>query len=238
MNDVIDRLAQLNSPAPPAPHCDEVAGDLERGARALVHRRRRASALASVGLVLAMGGGLAATAVVSRDDAGVPATAAADVGLVAWSGDQPQGFNVAVVPDGFFVQGSDSYVFTVAREGDATHPLSFEDKLVVSLEDSIKPGGQLVGDLVEVAGGTGAIRHSGGATTLEFFQGEHEVVVQMWNSVGLSDEELINFAEGITVTDDARIPGAGSPAQELIHTVIRKGGKKYRKVEVVPPSAE
>jgi hypothetical protein len=212
MTDLLNRLARLDGSAP-APGEDVVAGDLARASTAQARRRRTAGAVAGVGLTLALGGGLGIAAVVgSEDTTAPPVTRPADPGekeattidLVAYEGEQPEGFEVAVVPEGFFAQGSDPYVFTVAREGDTSDPLGFEDKLVVMLESKSKAPGDIEGDPVTVGGKPGGIRSSPEAVTLEYQDGDFDVVVQMWRSVGLTDDQLIEFAKGVTVTDDAQ----------------------------------
>ncbi|NYI99767.1 hypothetical protein HNR19_000466 [Nocardioides thalensis] len=138
MNDLTDRLAGLDTSAA-GPTEETVSADLARGSAALARRRRTRAAGAGVGLTLALGVGLGIAVVVQPDDDATPPSAgpsstAPGVALVAWEGDQPVGFIVDQVPDGFFVQGSDPWLFTVAPEGDTTHPAAFEDKLVVTLE--------------------------------------------------------------------------------------------------------
>lgn len=210
MNDLTDRLAGLHTPGA-APTEDTVAADLARGSTALVRRRRTRAAVAGVGLTLSLGAGLAVAIVAQPDDAAPPTvapdTSAApdpDVALVAYEGEQPEGFEVAVIPEGFFVQGSHEFSFTIAPDGDTTHPDGYENKLVVMLESQSKAPGDIEGEPVQVGDAAGGIRSSAEATTLEFMQGDFDVVVQMWASVGLTDEQLVEFAEGITVTDQAQ----------------------------------
>ena len=56
------------------------------------------------------------------------------IDLVAYTGAQPEGFELAQVPEGYALQGSDSFVLTLALPGDDTHPLNFENKVVIMLE--------------------------------------------------------------------------------------------------------
>ena len=51
--------------------------------------------------------------------------------MVAYDGTQAPGFHIDKVPEGFFIQGSDAYVLTLAREGDTTHFLGFVGKIVI-----------------------------------------------------------------------------------------------------------
>jgi hypothetical protein len=211
MNDLTDRLAGLGTTAG-APTDATVAADVARGSTALARRRRTRAAGAGVGLTLALGVGLGVAVIAQPDDPAAPPSAvpdtseapAPDVALVAYEGEQPEGFEVAVIPEGFFVQGSHAFSFTIAPDGDTSHPDGYEHKLVVMLESQSKAPGDLEGDPVQVGDAAGGIRTSAEATTLEFMQGDFDVVVQMWNDVGLTDEQLIEFAEGITVTDDAQ----------------------------------
>lgn len=225
MTDVLQRLAELDTVADP-PSDRTVAADLDRAHRALARRRRHRAALGGIGLSVALGLGLG-TAVVAQQ-----APSSTGVDLVAYSGEQPDGFEVARVPDGFVVQGSNPFTVTIARAGDTSHPDGFEDKLVVMLESGFAAPGRLKGDPVSVNGHPGAIRDSGEAVILEFHDGTHEVVVQMWDSVGLTDEELVEFAEGVVVTDDVSreesVPGADERTVERVQV----DGKWY--VRIVP----
>lgn len=160
MNDLTDRLAGLDTPVA-GPSEATVAADLARGSTALARRRRTRAAGAGVGLTLALGVGLGIAVVAQPDDdaappAAGPSSTAPGVALVAWEGDQPAGFVVEQVPDGYFVQGSDPWLFTVAPEGDTTHPAAFEDKLVVTLETASneRPPGERGGKVTRLKDGS------------------------------------------------------------------------------------
>ena len=214
MTDVLDRLARLDHATDP-PAEGTVAADLVRGHAALARRRRTTGALAGVGLTLALGAGLGGVIAVQHDDSGSPVTVAPDgtptkggrIMLVDYDGTQPQGFEVAKVPDGFTAQGSSAFSFTVAPVGDTSSPDDFQGKLVVMLESKDAAPNKAEGQQVSVDGAPGWIRTDpdGLATTLEYFDADgHDVVVQMWRTVGLTDEQLVEFAAGITVTAQAQ----------------------------------
>lgn len=50
--------------------------------------------------------------------------------------------------------------------------------------------------------------NSEGTTTLRYVYGEYTLIVQVWPSLGLTDAQLVEFADGVSVTSDAR-PGRG-----------------------------
>lgn len=196
MTDLLERLAGLDSAAP-TPSDLTVAADLERGRRAVAHRRRHRATVAGAGLGVMAVIGLGSVALSERAPTPPP------VDLVAYSGEQPDGFEVARIPAGFVAQGTNPHFFTIARAVDTSSPQDFRDKLVVMVESGLAAPGRLAGEPVSVNGHPGAIRHTGDGLTLEFHDGSHEVVVQMAASVGLSTAELVDFAEGVTVTADA-----------------------------------
>lgn len=216
MTELTERIAHLNGVST-TPSDQIVAADLARGRAALARRRRTRASLSGVGLTLVVGTGLGAV-VASEQVEPAPG-----VDLVAYEGKQPSGFHVAKVPDGFVVQDANPFRLTIAREGDTTHPDGFADKLVVMLESGLAAPHRLDGDPVSVNGHAGAVRDSGETLDLEFHDGTHEVVVQMWDSVGLSSAEVVEFAEGITVSPLAKReePAPGSSGR----TVERDGGQ-------------
>ncbi|MFC5731050.1 MULTISPECIES: hypothetical protein [Nocardioides] len=216
-----DRLARLAGTAA-VPAEATVGRDVARGRTALVRRRRTRAAMAGVGLTLTMGAGLGVLLVAQdpvdggRSPAAGPSqggpttgdSSTAEVALVSYSGRQPEGFTVAKVPAGFVVQGSDAFVLTLAPTGDSSHYLSFADKLVVTLQSLDAAPGAPEGTPVEVDGEPGAIREApdGLARTLSYVDGDRRVEIQAWRTVGLTDDQLVEFAEGIGVTGAAQAP--------------------------------
>jgi hypothetical protein len=210
MNDLIDRLARLDSASTPSE--GDVAGDLARAHTALGRRRRTRAAIAGTGLTLGMGAVLGVAVVAGGDDAApdrsadpsiaAPESVAPDVALVAYQGAQPEGFLLGKVPEGYEVQGSDAFVLTLALPGDDSHYLSFQGKVVVMLESQSAPQRLGDGTEVDVNGQPGVIEDSGDARGLRYFQDDHLVLIQAWKGIGLTDDQLVELAESITVTGD------------------------------------
>lgn len=234
MTDILDRLARLDG-STDIPDQAVLRGDLSRGESALSRRRRTRTAVAGAALTVALGAGLAVPTALAEDHTSSD-TSRPDVALVSWNGTQPEGFKVDKVPEGFFVQGSDAHVFTIAPDGDTTHPLAFPGKLVVMLQDPAAVGVDLGGEPVDVGDVRGTIRDTNGATIVEFPQNGHEVVVQMADSVGLDDQQLVAFAAGVTVT--SKVEGPEVNEREVKTTVIWRNGRKYLKVEPQPSNGD
>ena len=213
MNDLTDRLARLDG-ASASPTEGEISGDLARAHTALGRRRRTRAAFAGAGLTLGVGAALGVVVAVSAGDDPAPSLAGpvspapgrdqgTTIDLVAYTGAQPEGFELAKVPEGYVLQGSDSFVLTLATPGDDTHPLNFEGKVVIMLEsqDAAQQLGE--GQDVTVNGEPGVLKGGPGETRiLRYFQGEHLVMVQVWETIDLTDEQIVELAEGVTVTDD------------------------------------
>jgi hypothetical protein len=136
--------------------------------------------------------------------------AGASIRLVAYHGDQPEGFTVSQVPEGWFLQGTNAFSLTVAPQGDTSSPDAFEGKLVVMLLSSSAPQRLPQGDPVEVNGNAGVISNGPPADTLTYQDDAgHFVQVQAWTSaLHWTDDQLISFAEGVQVTAAAQ-PGVG-----------------------------
>jgi len=134
----------------------------------------------------------------------------ASVRLVAYHGDQLEGFVVDQVPQGWFLQGSNTFRLTIAPDGDTSSPDGFEGKLVVMLQSSSIPKKLPNGDPVQVNGHDGVISHGPPADLLTYVDDAgHFVEVQAWTSaLHWTDEQLVSFAEGVHVTADAQ-PGVG-----------------------------
>ncbi len=225
MNEIKDALERTGRSAEVAPSNETVEADLERGRVALARRRRGRTigwGIAGItALVVAaaaiVAGNLGGTPDETRSSAaprtGGPASAPAhgsSVRLVAYNGDQLEGFVVDQVPEGWFLQGSNAFRLTVAPQGDTTSPDDFEGKLVVMLLSSSAPQHLPQGDPVKVGGNDGVVSHQGPADTLTYADDAgHFVQIQAWSSaLGWTNEELAAFAEGVQVTSDAQ-PGVG-----------------------------
>lgn len=205
MNDVIDRLARLTPATSPT---DDTAADLRRGHRALSRRRIKRAALGGAALTLAVGGAFGGIALTSGNE-GAPTVQAADnVRLVDYDGTQMPGYTVAKVPEGFVLQGSDQYVLAVARPDDTSTINDFRDKIVVTLESASSPAEGATDTTVNGKPATLVTTPDGGATVLKYTHGDFTVVIQMWSSIHLTDEQLVEFAEGVEVTADAK-PSVG-----------------------------
>ena len=116
--------------------------DLSRARRALVRQRTR-QAMIPAGLAAAAAGVLTFSVLANGpQDASTQATptgtsapaGAASIGLISYSGDQPEGFTIDQVPDGWTVQESnESYLLIAPKGAKNQDPSSFEDKILISL---------------------------------------------------------------------------------------------------------
>ncbi|HVX55262.1 hypothetical protein [Nocardioides sp.] len=208
MTDLETRLRDLRVPAPPV--SDEVVrADVARARRAL--HRRRLTRVGSGGVAVAAVGVLAAVVVAGqsggqsgeRPDVATP-PASGHLRLVDYTGAQQPGFTVAKVPAGFVLQGATPYSLDVARADDHSSLDVFSGKLTVMLQ-SKDATLRHTDHPVTVHGTTGYLHtEKGVATTLEYLDGGHDVIVQAWADLGLTDAQLVEFANGVTVSDSAQ----------------------------------
>jgi hypothetical protein len=226
MPDVVDVLRSLSYTDAGPVHPEVVAADLARGHHAVSRRRRQRFAFAGAFVAVA------AAAVVGIGQVGAPATGsdtaapetvagAPRLELVAYGGDQPVGFKVSTVPAGWRVVSSDRSSFVVAPPGADDAPaaagqaVSVMDKIMVSLQGLSTFPEESPVRKVDVDGKSGELGHpleSPGKlsdTRWLVFPGDtgDNVQVQVPASVGLSDDQVIAFAAGITVTDEAESIG-------------------------------
>lgn len=221
MPDVLDVLRNLPRAVEPGrTDAEAVAADVARGHRAVADRRRRrfavaggaAVVVAAAAFALPFGGGSQAP-----KPPGPPVSAASRVQLVSWTGKQPVGFEVSTVPSGWRVVSSDKSAFVVAPPGlDITQkpgePISFEGRIVVSLQGlSHFPEESPITE-VDINGRKGrmgfplADEGKLSDTRWLFFTDAkgRNVEVDVPASAGLSDDQIVSFAEGVTVTDQAQ----------------------------------
>lgn len=206
MNDLLDRLARLDSA--PTPSDGDVAGDLARAHTALGRRRRTRAAIAGTGLTLGVGAALGVVVVIGDDPVDTPPTVAPSpsdaLPLVAYTGPQVEGFELGKVPEGYVIQGSDAFVLTLAEPGDDSHYLGFDGKVVIMLESQSAAQRLGNGQDVTVNGEPGVLQGAPGETrNLRYFQGDKLVLIQVWETIELTDEQIVELAESVTVTSDA-----------------------------------
>lgn len=220
MSDIREVLERTARSVRAAESDDTVEADLRRGRVALAQRRRgrviRFSVAGLTALVLVAGAAIVAG---NRDSTvttqpgqknGQPPRSGqgqhAPVRLVAYQGDQPEGFTVSQVPDGWYLQGTSAYALTVAPDGDTSSPDAFEGKLVVMLLSRSAPQKLPEGDPVTVNGEPGVVTQGPPADTLTYRDAaDHLVQVQAWTSaLHWTNDQLISFAEGVQVTAQAK----------------------------------
>jgi hypothetical protein len=218
MSDIKELLDRAAHSVEATPSAETVEVDLRRGKQALAERRRSrairlslagplaAAALIGAVLVASPGGEEETTGPEPGIGAGQVPANDTPVRLVAYDGEQLQGFVVDQIPDGWQLQGSNAFRLTIAPLGDTTSPDSFVGKLVVMLLSSSVHQKLPEGEPVQVGGQNGVVTHANEADTLTYEDGAgHLVQVQAWRSaLGLSNDQLARFAEGVQVTADAQ----------------------------------
>ncbi|MGK5680626.1 hypothetical protein [Actinoplanes sp. URMC 104] len=238
MNDLRDHLSQIAGPVSP-PTAEQVKADLVRGRRAL-RRRRTVQCIAGSSFGVA-----ALAAAIAFATTGAPASApdrvtaaAPAVQLVAYKGEQPQGFTVDKVPDGWFVQASEPGYLTIApdkakKPGPGVNPSEepvyapdvFVDKIAVMLESKDQNGPSRQGKTVKVGDREGVLLKSlqgqtpdgpvppapGGDTGWELWVKQPSgvyLIVQVWQGVGLTESQIVELGAGVHVHKDA-VQGVG-----------------------------
>jgi hypothetical protein len=214
MTDVTDRLADLGQTPFGPPPVAAIDGDLVRG-RAALRRRHRWAGTATLSLALAAAGGAAwvsSTGHHNGHHAPVVATPPVPlkVKLVDYVGQEPQGFHIGIVPQGYDLdlQASTPNGVVIAPVGDADkNPDSFVGKLVVSAEDASTYGGlsSLGHQSVAVGGVPGRLGDDGTATQIWWQVGTIIIDVQCWDSIGLTHDQLVNFASSVSTTPQLQL---------------------------------
>ena len=225
MKNLYAGLERLAGPTT-APTPEQIEADLARGRGALRRRRVFQSAAGSAFAVAAVAaafafatsGGAVPSPGATQPQAKAPATATEapqsgpSIELVSYKGDQPKGFILDKVPDGWEVQGVDAGVLTLAPIGIADQEMhSFQGKVAVMLQ-SVDEHGAPNGKKVKVGKYTGYLGKYQDQTTgfnLLVDRGkEPRLQIQVWDDLGWTGDQVVEFAAGITVTKDAQ-PGHG-----------------------------
>jgi hypothetical protein len=209
MMDLHDRLSRIAGEAGD-PSAEQVDADVNRGRRALRHRRAVRGAGASVFAVAALMAAVAYGTSTVPQPASTPPAASAR--LVAYQGQQPKGFTIDKVPSGWEVQGVDLGVLTIAPvDAKDKNPNAFVDKIAVMLQ-SADDQSTPTGTAVTVAGRPGLINQAGGVEYGENLWVKQPngiwLLIQVWDARGWTDADLVEFAGGIHVLKDA-VQGRG-----------------------------
>jgi hypothetical protein len=95
---------------------------------------------------------------------------------------------------------------TIAPQGDTTSSDDFVGKLVVMLLSSSAPQKLPEGEPVKVGKQDGVVAHGPPADTLTYEDDAgHFIQIQAWSSaLSWTNEQLVHFAEGVTVTANAQ----------------------------------
>ncbi|MBL7257226.1 hypothetical protein [Paractinoplanes lichenicola] len=231
MNDLRDHFEEIAGPMH-AVDSKQAEADLARGRRAL---RRRRAVQACAGSAFGVAALTAAIAVATSTGAPtVPAdkgtATVASVQLVAYKGEQPKGFTVDKVPDGWFVQASEQGYLTIAPEkaknpGPDVNPSadpvynedSFVDKIAIMLESKDQSGPGREGKAVKVGDKNGVLLKgmepadksgdSGWTLWVEQPNGIY-LLVQVWQGLGLTESQIVELGAGVHVHKDA-VQGVG-----------------------------
>lgn len=221
MPDVLDVLRTLPHAVTPGPAgADVSAADVARGHRALIRQRRRriacSSAVVAVAAAVAAGASQPPLGLTPRAANGSSVTAQAPrVRLVAYTGTQPVGFKVSTVPAGWQVVSSSIGAFVVAPPGASLPPdppgvqIFLPGRMAVMLQGSSQLPADAPTTKVTINGREGLLAllpsgRYGRIMTLLFPDAAgHKIWVQVPMSVGLTSDQIVRFAQGITVTSDA-----------------------------------
>ncbi|WP_432956008.1 hypothetical protein [Micromonospora haikouensis] len=229
MSDVMDILRALpGAVTPDQTDPDVVAGDVARGHRVLTRRRRQRFAWSGAAVVAVavavVGAGQLGGATPTTTAAYGPAptgTQAARLQLVAYTGAQPVGFEVSTVPEGWQVVSSDRSAFVVTPPGQPTtppapgHAVSLQGRIVVSLQSLSRLPEDTPVTRVDVNGRAGQLgfpwEAEGKLSDVRWLifpdASGRQVLVQVPGALGLGDDQIVRFAEGVTVTAEAQTVG-------------------------------
>ncbi|TDC84966.1 hypothetical protein E1193_04180 [Micromonospora sp. KC606] len=217
--DVLRALPHAVTPDQTNP--EVVAADVARGHRALTRRRRQrlafsGAAVAAVAAVALGAGQLGGAATTVAEGPGTT-TQTSQLQLVAYTGAQPVGFEVSTVPEGWQVVSSDRSMFVVMPPGPDTAPpapggaVSLQGRISVSLQSLSRLPDKSPVTKVDINGRAGELGFPEEAegklsdTRWLIFPDASgvSVLVQVPGELGLSEEQIVRFAKGIAVTDEA-----------------------------------
>jgi hypothetical protein len=205
MMELHDRLDRLAGPAAPATE-EQATADLARGRRAL--RRRRTVKGAATG-VFAVAAAVAALAYGAASRPGpAPHPAVATAALVAYKGEQPQGYTIDKVPAGWEIQGDNSSVLTIAPlNAKDKDPSYFAGKIAVMLQSKDQHGTP-PGTLIQVGNKPAIMDATSNPPNTKILYVRQPtgiyLIVQLWDARGWTDAAIAEFAAGIHVLPNAQ----------------------------------
>jgi hypothetical protein len=216
MMDLHERLGRLAGPAVPTDE-DQATADLARGRQALRRRRTVKGAATGVFAVAAAAAAIAygvtdrpadhpAPSAVAPVTADRPAVVTAK--LVAYQGAQPKGYTIDKVPAGWEVQGVDDYALTIAPvDAKDKNKDDFVGKIAVMLQ-SKDDHGTPSGTAVDVGGKPGVLVPAdglpGGKNLYVKQPTGVNLIIQIWDARGWSDDSIVQFGAGIHVLPTAQ----------------------------------
>jgi len=228
MTDLKEMLGLALDDAPAAAHAGAmrgVDGDLARGQR-LLRRRTRDRMLGTSAAVAAVAVAVAVPALTSGPNpkpavaASQPATAgvshsaapadashpaATGIRLVAYTGTQPPGYVVKVIPDNWVIQGSTPFALTIAPANAANKdPDSFLGKLVVT-QESFDTSSAQSWTSARVPGHTAYYSVQGNTASLVIEQTPSRwLLVQAPTALHWTEQQEVQFGLGVTILSTAQ----------------------------------
>jgi len=224
MTDLKEMLGLALDDAPAAAHADAplgVDGDLARGQR-LLRRRTRGRMLGASAAVAAVAVAVAVPALTSGPNA-KPAVAASQpapagaapadashpaatgIRLVAYTGTQPPGYVVKVIPDNWVIQGSTPLALTIAPANAANKdPDYFLGKLVVT-QESFDTSSAQSWTSARVPGHTAYYSVQGNTASLVIEQTPSRwLLVQAPTALHWTEQQEVQFGLGVTILSTAQ----------------------------------
>lgn len=213
MNDLKDlfELALTDGGAPAGDGPADPAADLARGKKLLARRRRR-RVFGAAAVTAAVAAGVVAAGVVATVPGGPGGPGApAGIRLVAYSGAQPPGYTVTVIPAGWVIQGSNPFALVIApANAPNSDPDVFVGKLIVTQEAFDQAGSSaqgwsavhVAGHVVYYAAQIGAGSQTAGLV-IEEAPGRW-LLVQAPTSLGWTRQQMVRFGLGVTVLPTAQ----------------------------------
>ncbi|MBM9503118.1 hypothetical protein [Actinacidiphila acididurans] len=226
MRDMAEMLSELRvadasgaEPIDPA----VVEADVARGRRALVGRRRRlvgsgvvaVAATAVMAVTVSMGGQSGSGTQSEARSTAAGRQSSVRVELASYHGAQPAGFEVRTVPQGWKVVSSTPYAFLAVPPGTDTSTIvargaaaqgGFDRGIAVTLTGDAQFPANEQPEKVNVDGRTGELGATQDKRAMWLMWSDaagHRLQVQVPDKLGLTKQQIVNFADGVTATGKA-----------------------------------